>query len=67
MRVYIEFLILEMLKDEFIQSLKQPTPKWFVADVENKIALDGHTVIGQELKITIINGKTYLVGKFVNE
>jgi hypothetical protein len=59
-----ETITSKRLKDEFIQSLKQPTPKWFVADVENKIALDGHTVIGQELKITIINGKTYLVGKY---
>jgi hypothetical protein len=52
----------------YVKSLKQPrTPKWFVAEMEDKIALDGHTLIGKELKTTTINGKTYLVGKFVNE
>jgi hypothetical protein len=51
--------------EEFIQSLKQPkTPKWFVAEMEDKIALDVHTVTGKELKITTINGKTYLVGTY---
>jgi len=52
----------------YVKSLKQPrTPKWFVAEMEDKIALDGHTLIGKELKTTTINGKTYLIGKFVNE
>jgi hypothetical protein len=52
------------LLDSF-KSFKQPkTPKWFVAEMEDKIALDVHTVTGKELKITTINGKTYLVGTY---
>jgi len=35
--------------------------------MKNEIALDGHTVIGQELKTTTINGKTYLVGTYLYE
>jgi hypothetical protein len=56
----------------YIQSLKQP--KWFVAEMEEQIpegftfGLHGNDEPPTEwvLKTTTINGKTYLVGKFVN-
>ena len=55
------------LRDEFIQSFKQPkTPKWFVAETEDifhslsPIGMSVDTV----LKTTTTNGKTYLVGKY---
>jgi hypothetical protein len=77
--------------EKFLQSLKQPTPKWFVAEMEYyyHTSKDLYTDAGfvkctkeqyesikseiptcplkTELKTTTINGKTYLVGKFVNE
>jgi hypothetical protein len=50
----------------YIQSLKQPkTPKWFVAEMENKVALDGHTIIGMEFKTHKINGKPTLRGYYL--
>jgi hypothetical protein len=59
--------------DEIIQSLKQPktpkTPKWFVAETEDifhspsPIGMSVDTV----LKTTTTNGKTYLVGTYLNE
>jgi len=62
----------EQLSEEewnsFVKNLKQfKTPKWFAAEMKNEIALDGHTVIGQELKTTTINGKTYLAGTYLYE
>jgi len=60
-------------EEEFIQSLKQPTPTWFVAEMETPYT-DAFTedrvrrFYGKpNLKTTTIDGKTYLVGKFVNE
>jgi len=62
------------ITDEIIQSIKQPkTPEWFVAETENKLVLnlgidvyDPNThVVSNELKTTIINGKTYCVGCYL--
>jgi hypothetical protein len=64
------YLESKQLKESFIQSLKQPTPKWFVAEMETPYT-DAFTedrirrFYGKpKLKTTTINGKTYLVGKF---
>jgi len=60
----------------YIQSLKQPTPKWFVAETEydccnryqNCIGCDATAeMINLRLKTTTIEGKVYLVGKFIYE
>jgi hypothetical protein len=51
--------------EKFLQSLKQPTPKWFVAEMEEE---SGFTPNGYYskivLKTTTINDKTYLVGHY---
>jgi hypothetical protein len=61
--------------DNYIESLKQAkTPKWFVAEIERLEPLkqtiskefDEDDVV-YELKITTINGKTYLVGTYLYE
>lgn len=54
-------------EDEIIQSLQQPNiPVGFECDMENKIAIDGHTVIGSEPKTTTNpQGQTVLVGKYI--
>jgi hypothetical protein len=67
------------LRDGFIQSLKQPTPKWFVAEMKCGrcyIPLkDDDCWSAKEcsrnskndlLLTTTINGKTYLVGTYLN-
>jgi len=58
------------LSDKIIQSLKQPTPKWFVVEMQttkSEVFRENDNVPYATLKTTTINGKTYLVGKFVNE
>jgi hypothetical protein len=57
--------------DEIIQSLKQPkTPKYFIAEMVQK-SINGSIPVNQdweyEFKTTTIDGKTYLVGKYLNE
>ena len=56
--------------ENFIQFIKQPKPKWFVAEKEKpsdsfrswlKTFTEGNTM----LKTTTINGKTYLVGTYL--
>jgi hypothetical protein len=47
---------------EFIQSLKQPTSKWFIAEMETYD--EGGFSPERKLKTTTINGKTYLVGNY---
>jgi hypothetical protein len=49
---------------EFIQSLKQP--KWFVVECKTEYTEDGLDYQSDELKTTIINNKTYLVGTYLN-
>jgi hypothetical protein len=59
----------EKLSD-YLQSLKQPTPTWFVAEMQttkSEVFRENDNVPYATLKTTTINGKTYLVGKFVNE
>jgi hypothetical protein len=52
----------------YIQSLKQPkTPKWFVAEYKTEYTEDGLDYQSDELKTTVINGKTYLVGTYLYE
>jgi hypothetical protein len=57
--------------EDFIQSLQQPKmpakrPVAFECEMENKIAIDGHTVIGSEPKTTTNpQGQTVLVGKYI--
>jgi len=53
--------------EDFIQSLQQPKmPVAFECEMENKIAIDGHTVIGSEPKTTTNSqGQTVLVGKYI--
>jgi hypothetical protein len=62
--------------NEFIKSLKQPKPKWFVAETEydccnryqNCKGCDATAeMINLRLKTTTINGKTYLVGTYLYE
>jgi hypothetical protein len=52
--------------EELIQSLKQPKPKWFVAEIETRFKDFNETSKHQEwkLKTTTINGKIYLVGTY---
>jgi len=50
-----------------IQSLKQATPKWFVAEYKTEYTEDGLDYQSDELKTTKINGKTYLVGTYKYE
>ena len=54
--------------NQFIQMHEQPkSPKWFVAEMEViGITDDGVNTI-EDVKTTTINGKTYLVGKYVND
>jgi len=63
--------------EEYIQSLKQSktTPKWFIAETVCDQCLDDETVDScycnfgnykTVLKNTTINGKTYLVGTYLN-
>jgi len=58
----------------YIQSIKQPTPKWFVAEREkvyhaNRKGVtefqDSKGFYSWKLKTTTKNGKTYLVGKYL--
>ncbi len=60
---------LEQVTNNFIQSLKQPktSPKWFVAEYKTEYTEDGLDYQSDELKTTTINGKAYLVGKYLNE
>ena len=53
--------------EDFIQSLQQPKmPVAFECEMENKIAIDGHTVIGSEPKTTTNSqGQTVLVGIYI--
>jgi hypothetical protein len=52
---------------ERYKSLQQPKmPVAFECEMENKIAIDGHTVIGSEPKTTTNSqGQTVLVGKYI--
>jgi hypothetical protein len=54
-------------EDKIIQSLQQQKmPVAFECEMENKIAIDGHTVIGSEPKTTTNSqGQTVLVGKYI--
>lgn len=55
------------LLEEYIQSLstQQTYPKEFIPEYEDRIALDGHTIVGKELKtITNSEGKETLVGTY---
>jgi hypothetical protein len=59
----------EKLSD-YLQSLKKPTPTWFVAEMQttkSEVFRENDNVPYATLKTTTINGKTYLVGKFENE
>jgi hypothetical protein len=51
----------------YVESLKQPKPKWFVAEYKTEYTEDGLDYQSDELKTTTINGKTYLVGTYINE
>jgi len=57
--------------DRVIRSLKQPktTPKWFVAKTDYLLwkNADDNEPLQNKLETTTINGKEYLVGKFLNE
>jgi hypothetical protein len=60
------------LLDKNIQSFQQPkTPKWFVAEMQTYPPIITETHIGSvdpyELKTTIIDGKTFLVGTYLYE
>jgi hypothetical protein len=60
-------------EDEIIQSLKQSkTPKWFVASDNDLLGKAENSSIGNVrrengLMVTTINGKTYLVGEYLNK
>jgi hypothetical protein len=51
--------------EEYIQSLKQPKPKWFVAEYKTEYTEDGLDYQSDELKTTSKNGKTYCVGCYL--
>ena len=56
--------------DEIIQSLKQLTPKWFVAEMQttkSEVFRENDNAPYAVLKTTTINGKTYLVGTYLGE
>jgi hypothetical protein len=59
-----------MSENEIIQSLKQPTPKYFIAETiqlpnfERSMGNIQNNYV-HELKTTTINGKTYLVGTYL--
>jgi hypothetical protein len=53
--------------DEIIQSIKNSTPKWFVAEYKTEYTEDGLDYQSDELKTTTINSKTYLVGTYLYE
>ena len=55
--------------NEFIQSLSQPKiPIGFECEMENKITMDGHTIIGSEPKTTTTpEGHTQWVGNYIYE
>jgi hypothetical protein len=60
------------IQEKFILALKQPkTPKWFVAEMQTYPPIITETHIGSvdpyELKTTIIDGKTFLVGTYLYE
>ena len=51
---------------DFIESLQQQRPTHFECEMENKIAIDGHTIIGSEPKTTTNSqGQIELVGKYI--
>jgi hypothetical protein len=53
--------------EEFIQSLKQPKPKWFVAEMEEECGYGANGYYSNiVLKTTTINNKTYLEGTYLN-
>ena len=54
-------------KDELIQSLSQPkTPTHFEFEVEDELAIDGHTIIGRKPKTTTNSqGQEVACGKYV--
>ena len=58
---------LRQIQKRFIQSLQQPKyPIGFECENENKIAIDGHTVIGSEPKTTTNSqSQTVLEGKYI--
>lgn len=53
--------------DVFVKNLKQPKTKWFVAEIEQYPINYHKDLWHNRLKTTKINGKTFLVGKYVNE
>jgi hypothetical protein len=65
--------------DLFNKSKQSKTPKWFVAEIEDVFSENNESFIhssgakgnysthNKKLKTTTINGKTYLVGKYLNE
>jgi hypothetical protein len=57
----------DKIKYDYIQSLqKSKMPVGFECEMENKIAIDGHTVIGSEPKTTTNSqGQTVLAGKYI--
>jgi hypothetical protein len=69
----------ELFYTHYIQSLKQPAHKWFVAEQEDGFinelgdfsismnSLQGNVKRIKRLKTTTTNGKTYLVGTYLNE
>jgi hypothetical protein len=57
-------------KDNYIQSLKQPTPKCFVAEMQttkSEVFRENDNAPYAVLKTTTNNGKTYLVGTYLYE
>jgi hypothetical protein len=57
-------------EDDYIQSLKQPKPKWFVTEKNicypsNCLMLCSDKCDFPSLKTKTINGKTYLVGEYI--
>jgi hypothetical protein len=53
--------------NKFIQSLKQPKPKWFVAEMEQYPINYHKDLWHNKLKTTTINNKKYLVGTYLYE
>ena len=59
--------------DNFVKNLKQPkTPKWFIAEmdcgeVRQCVCENNSDCLKPIFKTTTINGKTYLVGTYLNE
>jgi hypothetical protein len=56
-----------LIVEDDINKQVKTTPKWFVAEYKTEYTDDGLDYQSDELKTITIKGKTYLLGKYLNE